>query len=164
MGSIGSGGSSSTKSYSSADWNPAIKRWAIQNDEVSEDDRKAIEAFISQAPPVTNKLSRGLSMSDEELSKLQVGAEFTDGKLASWSTRVGIAQAFARRNVSEAKPNQVVFRLDEGTDQGGKIGGLGGRRYDEGEVIMSGKAGFVITKIKRDRAVNGYTTVWVKNK
>lgn len=161
MGSIGK---ASETIYTDIDWVPAIKRWAIQNDVVTQDDRNAIEAFIAQAPPVTNKISRGLSMSDEELDNLRVGGVFKEDKLTSWSTRVGIAQAFARHNVSKSKPNLVIVRLDEGTDKAAKIGTLGGRRYDEGEAIMSKNAEFEITKIKRERAANGYTTIWVKNR
>lgn len=157
MGSIGS-----SKTYTSQDWAPAIKRWVIQNDTVSEADRKAIEAFISQSSPITNKLSRGLSMTETELDNLKVGAVFSEGKLASWSTRVGIAQSFARNNQSDSKPYKVVIRLDEGTDKAAKVGRLGGSKYDEGEVIMSSSASFEVTKIKLDK--KNYSTVWVKRR
>lgn len=159
MGSIGA-----AKTYTSTDWNPAIRRWAVQNDTVSPEDRRAIEAFIRQAPRVDNNLSRGIAVSPQQEASLEVGGTFSEGKLASWSTRVGIAQSFARNNVTSEKPKMVIVRLDGGTNNAGKIGGLGGRRYDEGEAIMSSSASFVITKIKRDKAVNGYTTIWVKER
>ena len=99
-------------------------------------------------------------MSREQASSIQVGDEVSLGGLSSWSSRVGIAQSFARENASDAKPIQVVYRLKGGTDKAAKIGKLGGGRFDEGESIMSSTVKLKVSRVKRVDATK--MEVWVE--
>lgn len=155
-------------SYTYSDYSKAVSKWANDMDNITPEDRKVLEAFIQSevesVGPVSNAygISRGVSMSDAELDALQVGGVFAEGKLASWSSKVGIAQSFARNNASDDKPNKVVIRMKEPSSQAAKIGRVMSqqKKFGEAESIMSSKARFEIVKMKVDR--KNYTEIWVK--
>lgn len=165
----GRGSTSAAGGYTYEDYAKALTKWSTDMDRITKEDRKILEAFIEDevknVGPVksTYGISRGISMSDAELNKLQVGGEFKEGKLASWSSKVGIAQSFARENTSESKPNKVVIRTKEPSGQAAKIGRvMSAKKFGEAEALMSSKAKFEIVKMKIDR--RNYSEIWVKPK
>ena len=166
----GRGSSSATGGgYTYEDYARVLTRWSTDMDRITTEDRKILESFIKDevrnVGPVKSAygISRGISMSDAELDKLQVGSEFKEGKLASWSSKVGIAQSFARENTSESKPNKVVIRTKEPSKQAAKIGRIvSTKKFGEAEALMSSKAKFEIVKVKIDR--KNYSEIWVKPK
>ena len=161
-GSSGIGGS-----YAYADYSNTITKWANDMDNITPKDRRVLESFIQDevknVGPVSGAygISRGISMSNAELDALRVGGTFAEGKLASWSSKVGTAQSFARNNVSDNKPNKVIIRTKEPSYQAAKIGRIMPRKkFGEAESIMSSKAKFEITRMKVDK--KNYTEVWVR--
>lgn len=140
----------------------ALETWT-QGDYNSLKHSDILEDFIKKSQPVeVQSLSRGVSMSQEQLDNITVGDEVSFDGLTSWSSRVGIAQSFAKNNTTEEKPQKVVYRIKGGSDKAAKIGKLGGGRYDEGESIMSSTAKFVVDRKKKIDAF--HTEVWLKHK
>ena len=158
----GRGGSSGmNKSYSHEQHLSALKTWT-QGDYNSLRHSNVLEDFIRQSEPSkVQSLNRGVSMTQGQADSIKVGDSVSFDGLSSWSSRVGIAQSFARENASDAKPIQVTYRLKGGTDKAAKVGRLGGaNRFDEGEHIMSSTAKFKVDKVKK---VDRYRMeVWVK--
>lgn len=155
-GSSGMGGSYSHEQHLSA-----LREWT-QGDYNSLKHSEVLEDFIRQSEPSkVQTLNRGISMTQEQANSIKVGDSVSFNGLTSWSSRVGMAQSFARENASDAKPMQVTYRLKGGTNKAAKIGRLGGaNRFDEGEHIMSSTAKFKVDRIKR---VDRYRMeVWVK--
>lgn len=137
------------RSYSHEQHVSALKTWT-QGDYNSLKHSDVLEDFIRKSDPArAQSLNRGVSMTQEQADSMKVGDPVSFDGLSSWSSRVGIAQSFARENASDAKPMQVVYRLKGGTDKAAKIGKLGGGRFDEGEAIMSSKAKFKVDRIKK---------------
>lgn len=155
------------RSYTYDDYSSAVTKWANDMDSITPEDRRILESFIqdevNNIGPVSSAygISRGISMSDAELDDLQVGGTFAEGKLASWTSKVGTAQSFARENVSGSKPNKVIIRTKDPSYRAAKIGRIMSRKkYAESESIMSSKAKFKITRMKIDK--KNYTEIWVK--
>lgn len=148
------------RSYSREQHISALREWAT-GDYNSLKHSDVLEDFIRKSDPVrVQSLNRGVSMTQEQADSIRVGDSVSFGGLSSWSSRVGIAQSFARENASDTKPMQVTYRLKNGTDKAAKIGRLGGGRFDEGEATMSSKAKFKVDKIKK---IDRYRMeVWVK--
>lgn len=159
MGGRGSG-SRMSKTYTHEQHVSALREWTT-GDYNSLKHSDILEDFIRQSEPVrVHSLNRGVSMSQEQADFIKIGDSVSFDGLSSWSSRVGIAQSFARNNASDAKPMQIVYRLKGGTNKAAKIGRLGGGRYDEGESIMSSKAKFKVDRIKK---IDKYRIeVWVK--
>jgi len=159
---MGGRGSSSSmgKTYTHEQHITALKEWTT-GDYNSLKHSDVLEDFIRQSDPVkVQSLNRGVSMTQEQADSIKVGDSVSFDGLSSWSSRVGIAQSFARENASDAKPMQVTYRLKGGTNKAAKVGKLGGGRYDEGESIMSSTAKFKVDRIKR---IDKYKMeVWVK--
>ena len=158
--------------YDHATQMKSIRKWVRDFDKVTAQDKKVIESFIywdvkRGRGPISSRLSRGISLSKEDFDNLEVGNEWAEGKLASWSTSIGMATAHSKHNTSDKKPYPVVFRLNTGTSQAAKLtGAYGDYDYKEGEAIMSSKAKFVIVKIKKPRNPlgGGITEVIVEEK
>lgn len=166
----GRGGSSGLSSYTTADYQRVIRNrinnWlATGTDNLTAEDKRVMEAFISEYSakngPVSYAygLSRGMSMSDSELEALKPGAVFTEGKISSWSNKVGVAQSYARGHKSDSKPNQVVIRTKDPISRAAKISDVLPGRYGLGESLVSSKAKFRIDRVKKN---SNYTEVWVK--
>lgn len=153
------------KLYSEEDYRKTIKKWVEQMDSITPLDADILESFINSQVKSNGSvsyvygLSRGIAMSNAELNALQVGSVFSEDKLSSWSNRSGIAQSFARNNVTEAKPNMVVIRTKDPMYYGAKLkNALTLSKYDEGEVLVSAKAKFEIIKKKKN---GNYIEIWV---
>lgn len=159
---MGGRGSSSGmgKSYTHEQHVSALREWAT-GDYNSLKHSDVLEDFIRKSEPVrVQSLNRGISMTQKQADSISVGDTVSFNGLSSWSSRVGIAQSFARENASDEKPMQVTYRLKGGTDKAAKIGRLGGGRFDEGEAIMSSTAKFKVDRIKK---IDRYRLeVWVK--
>ena len=154
--------------YTYSDYNNALRKWANNFETINSKDRDILESFIkdrvADVGPVKYAygLSRGISMSDAELNKLEVGGTFAEGKLTSWSGQIGQAQSFARNNASDSKPNKVIIRTKSPVDQGAKLAGMvTGNKFAEAETIVSSKSKFKIDSIKKAKQNWQYTEVWV---
>ena len=158
----GRGGSSGmSRTYTHEQHMSTLEVWT-QGDYNSLKHSDVLEDFIRKSElSKVQSLNRGVSMTQEQADSIKVGDTVSFDGLSSWSSRVGIAQSFARENASDAKPMQVTYRLKGGTDKAAKVGRLGGaNRFDEGEHIMSSTAKFKVDRIKR---VDRYRMeVWVK--
>lgn len=160
MGGRG-GNSGMNRVYTREQHISALRTWT-QGDYNSLRHSDVLEDFIRQSEPSkVQSLNRGVSMTREQANSIKVGDPVSFDGLSSWSSRVGIAQSFARENASDVKPMQVTYRLKGGTDKAAKVGRLGGaNRFDEGEHIMSSTANFKVDKINK---VDRYRMeVWVK--
>lgn len=164
---MGGRGSSSAGggTFSTSDYMNSLSRWTNQNENITPRDRQILESLIEERSqelgPVSYAygMSRGMSMSDSELNALHEGGVFQEGKLSSWTGRIGQAQSFARNNVTDSKPNRVIIRTRSPINQAVRLAGLGFRnRFSEAETLVSSKASFIIDRI---RQTNGYTEVWV---
>lgn len=148
----------------------AIHKWVKEFDKVTDRDREVIEGWIqeeSKNNPVTNNLTRGVAMSREEVDRFKEGQSYTEGKLASWSTRAGMAQAHARNNKTDDKPCAVTFRIKNGIKKAAKLGIMQDAKFREGEVVSSKDAKFVISKIKKPKNYDKegwYTEIWLEEK
>lgn len=163
---MGGRGASST-GYNYSDYQSVVRKWVNDMDHITPREKNVLESFIVDSVknkgPVSSTygISRGLSMTNNELNNLKVGETFAEGKLTSWSSRVGIAQSFARENTSTSKPNKVIIRTKSPSSQAAKLTGITNlSKYSEAEAIMSSKAKFKIEKIKIDK--KNYSEVWVK--
>ena len=166
----GRSGSSGIGSYTTADYQRVIQNrinnWlATGTDNLTAEDKRVLEAFISEYSakkgPVSYAygLSRGMSMSDAELDALQPGNVFAEGKISSWSNKIGVAQSYAKGHVSDSKPNQVIIRTKSPISKAAKIGDVLPGKYGLGESLVSSKAKFRVDRRKWNSW--GYTEIWV---
>ena len=165
----GRSGSSGIGKYTTADYQRVIRNrindWLkTGKDNLTTEDKRIMESFISEYSakngPVQYAygLSRGMSMSDAELAALQPGSVLAEGKLSSWSNKVGVAQTYARGHMSDSKPNQVVSRTKSPIKQAAKISDVLPGKYGLGESLISSKAKFRVDKRKKN---GNYTEIWV---
>ncbi len=154
------GPSGMSKQYSREDYTKELREWT-QGDYNSLKHSEVLEDFIQKSDPVrVQTLNRGVSMSRQQAESIQVGDSVSFDGLSSWSSRVGIAQSFARNNATDNKPVEVIYRIKGGSDMAAKVGKLGGRRFDEAESIMSSKAKFKVDRLKKlDSRI---MDVWIK--
>lgn len=143
----------------------AIRLWANteeyksirSNSEVASHWVDVLEDYISQSPPVTQNLYRGIAVPEDVLHSLSVGETIDMRGISSWSVRKGIAQSFMRNSKDELHPTQVFFILDGGSENAAKLPtkAAGGGKFDEGEVLVSGHIRFKIISIKREASLSG---------
>lgn len=168
MGGRGSG--SGIGKYTTGDYQRVIRNrinnWLTTGtDNLTTEDKRIMEAFISEystkSGPVSYAygLSRGMSMSDSELEALKPGSVLAEGKISSWSNKVGVAQTYARGHKSDSKPNQVVVRTKDPISRAAKISDVLPGKYGLGESLVSSKAKFRVDRVKKN---GNYTEVWVK--
>lgn len=73
-----------------------------------------IQRFINASPKYEGTVYRGMSVSDDMLSQLTVGATFDESKYAisSWSSREDVGQRYANIATHEWGGNRVVFEIN----------------------------------------------------
>jgi hypothetical protein len=99
-----------------------------------------VEKLIAKLPKEPVIKYRGIHISDDQLrgilSQAKLKESFADGALASWSTSIGSARAFADMTES-GKENKVIFRTVN--RRGAAIDGISSLQ-GENEVLTSGTA------------------------
>lgn len=106
-----------------------------------------LEALIKNSDRKFNgkELFRGMSISDDLLNELDVGAEFAQKGLSSWSTNVVSALEFATNN----KKPVIFIDKTKGEREAISIKAFSGRPWED-EVLYSGKVDFVVLKKKKE--------------
>lgn len=117
-----------------------------------------IENYIRKAPKWNGGTThRGISVSDEEIKKYEIGSQISMGGTSSWSSNNDTALQYAKRNATNGKSNQVVFHCNT-QSKGTSIRHISVFQ-DEDEVLCSSDSSYIIEKIEKN---NNVTHVYLK--
>lgn len=112
-----------------------------------------IETYIKKAPRWNGgETFRGCTISDDELSTYKVDTLKTMGGTASWSNLESVSMDFAKHNVSQERPNKIIFHCDtQSKGTGIKHMSVYEKEY---EVICSKESMYEIFRIESDNDSN----------
>ena len=106
-----------------------------------------IEKYISISPKWNGKTYRGISLSDDALSRYRDGIIVDMLGASSWSDRYDVSKKFAKDNISNENPNQVIFICDA-QSKGTSIKHLS-TRPEQNEILVSKEAKYIVKKIDK---------------
>ena len=120
---------------------------------------KNVEEYIRKAPRWNGgETFRGVTISDDELSRCVPGHRLNMGGTASWTNNQTVASQFAGRNETYSRPNPVVYH-SETQNKGTGIQHISVFEH-ENEVLCSKDSCYEVVRTEKD--ANGITHIYLK--
>lgn len=120
-----------------------------------------LENVIQAGPKFNGDMYRGISVShkdaDEIISTLEKGGKIHMQGLASWSSKVDVAEDFANTHSSNTSLVSIVFQKFGGTKLGTPIQQFSGFGKSEAEILCSSKARYGASNITKHVSDEGRT-------
>lgn len=108
-----------------------------------------IEEYIKNAPRWNGGTTyRGVTVSDDELTKYQKGYRVTMGGTSSWTGTKQIAIDFSSRNASSERPNEIIYHC-ETQNKGTGIKHMSVFQ-EEDEILCSKDSIYIVDRVERD--------------